>query len=162
MTAFTVWKFEEAGGAQHAADLLRRAEDDKLVRVIDHAVVSWPAGAGKPDVKHGKDDQWRTSGWGAFWGLLFGALWTVPILGAAAGVAIGALSHVTKNVGISKEQLEKIRAEVTEGTSALFAVTEEGDLDRLGERFVGVHTRLIDTNLTPAERETLLETFASD
>ena len=69
---------------------------------------------------------------------------------------------MTKNVGISKEQLEKIRAEVTEGTSALFAVTEEGNLDRLGERFIGVHSRLIDTNLTPAERETLLETFASD
>ncbi len=50
-----------------------------------------------------------------------------------------------------------MRSEITEGTSALFAVTEDGNLDRIGERFRGIHSRLIDTNLTPAEREMLLE-----
>ena len=60
-------------------------------------------------------------------------------------------------MGIGKEQIDRMRSEITEGTSALFAVTEEGNLDRLGERFRGVHSRLIDTNLTPAEREMLLE-----
>jgi hypothetical protein len=38
-------------------------------------------------------------------------------------------------------------------------VTEDGNLDRLGERFRGVDKTLITTNLTDAERETLLETF---
>ena len=79
--------------------------------------------------------------------------------GGVAGAAIGAISKATSDVGISKEQLERIRTEVTEGTSALFAVTDEGDLDRLGERFRGLHTRLIDTNLTDSEREALLEMF---
>ncbi|MEU2198544.1 DUF1269 domain-containing protein [Isoptericola sp. NPDC019482] len=44
---------------------------------------------------------------------------------------------------------------------ALFAVTEDGDVDRVGERFQGLHARLIATNLTEAERATLLETFGS-
>jgi uncharacterized membrane protein len=48
---------------------------------------------------------------------------------------------------------------VTAGTSALFAVTEQGDLDRLGERFRGMRSTLIATNLTDAERGVLLETF---
>jgi hypothetical protein len=55
--------------------------------------------------------------------------------------------------------LETIRTQVTEGTSALFVVTEEGDLDRLGERFHGMHSKLIATNLTEAERSVLHETF---
>jgi len=45
------------------------------------------------------------------------------------------------------------------GTSALFIVTDNADLDRLGERFHGRDSTLISTNLTEAERSTLLETF---
>jgi uncharacterized membrane protein len=48
---------------------------------------------------------------------------------------------------------------VVEGTSALFVVTDSGDLDRLGERLRGVDKTLVNTNLTDAERATLLETF---
>jgi uncharacterized membrane protein len=48
---------------------------------------------------------------------------------------------------------------VTPGTSALFVVTEQGDLDRVGERFHNMHSKLIATNLTDAERQELLETF---
>jgi uncharacterized membrane protein len=50
---------------------------------------------------------------------------------------------------------------VTEGTSALFVVTDQGDLDRLGERFHGMGIKLIDTNLTEGERQILLETFGT-
>ena len=96
---------------------------------------------------------------GAFWGLLVGALFFVPVVGGVAGAAIGAISKATEGAGITKAQLETIRTEVTEGTSALFAVTDEGDLDRLGERFRGMHSTLVATNLTDAERSVLLETF---
>jgi hypothetical protein len=43
----------------------------------------------------------------------------------------------------------------------LFAVTEEADLDRLGERLSGMGSTLVATNLTDAERAVLLETFGS-
>ena len=55
--------------------------------------------------------------------------------------------------------LETIREQITPGTSALFLMTEEGDLDRLGERFHGWNAKLVTTNLTEAERGLLLETF---
>jgi uncharacterized membrane protein len=66
---------------------------------------------------------------------------------------------MTEDAGITREQLETIRTEVTPGTSALFVVTEEGDLDRVGERFRGMHSKLVATNLTDGERQILLETF---
>ena len=159
MTTFTVWKYDDPDGANHAVSVLQRAADEGLVKIDDHAVVSWPEGAERPTTKHGHEDTWRGTGWGALFGLLFGALFAVPVLGLAVGAAGGALSKVHERLGISKEQLDRIREEVTPGTSALFLVTQQGDLDRLGERMRGVHSRLIETNLTEAERTELMETF---
>lgn len=157
MTAFTVWKFDDAEGAGRAAKLLKQAEEEQMVKLVDHAVVSWPVGAKRPNVHQAHDEATRGAVWGGFWGLLFGALFAIPLLGAAAGAAMAGIGHMTEGAGIGKKQLEQMRSEITEGTSALFLVTEEGNLDRLGERFRGVHSRLVETNLTPAEREVLLE-----
>jgi uncharacterized membrane protein len=159
MTAFTVWKFEDPEGADRAASALKDAESDGLVKVLDHAVVSWPPGADAPETDHSRDDRKRGAAWGALWGILTGALFTVPVVGGVVGVAIGALAKATDGTGITKEDLTRIRTEVVEGTSALFVVTDQGDLDRLGERMRGFDKRLISTNLTDAERATLLETF---
>lgn len=159
MTTFTVWKFADAGGATRATSVLKDAESEGLVKIIDHAVVSWPPGADHPDIDHAKDSKKRAMGWGALWGIMGGALFAIPIVGGAVGVGIAALSKATKDTGISKEDLERIRIEVVEGTSALFVVTDQGHLDRLAERFQGFDKVLVHTNLTDAEREALLESF---
>ena len=49
MAAFTVWKFEDPAGAQHAAEKLRDCEREQLIKILDYAVVSWPEGASKPE-----------------------------------------------------------------------------------------------------------------
>ena len=159
MTSFTVWKFDRPDGAERAASVLSDAAADGLVKILDHAVVSWPEGASQPRTKHSHDDPKRGAGWGALWGIVAGALFAVPLLGGVTGAAIGAMSKATEGVGITKDDLARIRTEVVPGTSALFIVTEEGDLDRLGERFRGMGKTLIQTNLTEAERGVLLETF---
>jgi uncharacterized membrane protein len=159
MTTFTVWKFDDEQGAAQAARILKLAETDELVKVDDHAVLTWPVGEPRPRVDHGHEPLKRGAGWGALWGLVLGTLFLVPVVGGLVGAAIGAISRATAGTGITKEDLEKIRTQLTEGTSALFAVTEEGDLDRLGERFHGMHSTLVETNLTEAERDMLLETF---
>ena len=161
MTAFTAWKFDTADGAHHAADVLKSAEGEGLVKVIDHAVVDWPVGAEKPKLHHTRDDTKKGAGWGAFWGLFVGAVFLVPVLGAVAGAAIGAASKAAEKLGITEEQLASIQGEVTEGSSVLFAVTDEANLDRLGDRFLGMRMKLLQTSLTPAEEQELLETFGS-
>jgi uncharacterized membrane protein len=159
MTTFTVWKYEDPEGAQKAVASLRSAEQDGLVTIVDHAVASWPVGAAKPELHHAHDDPKRGAAWGVLWGLLVGALFAVPVVGGVAGGALGALAKSTEGAGITKRDLERIRTEVTEGTSALFLVTESGNLDRLGERLRQSRHKLVATNLTEAERSTLLETF---
>jgi len=158
MAAFTVWKFDDPNGAQRAAETLKQCQRDGLVKVIDHAVVTWPEGDSKPSTHEGHEERWHSAGWGALWGVLLGALFFIPVIGGVVGLGIGALSKLTADAGISKEQLETIRTQVTPGSSALFVVTEGGDLDRVGER-LHMHSTLIATNLTDAERANLLETF---
>jgi uncharacterized membrane protein len=159
MTTFTVWKFDDPEGADQAASVLKVAAGEGIVKIIEHAVVTWPVGDSRPSTKHTHEETRRGTGWGAFWGLLVGALFFVPVIGGVAGAAIGAISKATEGTGITKDQLETIRTQVTQGTSALFLVTDQGDIDRLGERFHGMHSKLVATNLTDAEREVLLETF---
>lgn len=159
MTAFTVWKFEDVDGAARAESSLEAAASDGLVTIVDHAVMSWPEGADKPELHHRHDSSKRGAAWGALWGILGGALFFIPVAGAVVGAGIGALAKATDGTGITKGDLERIRTEITPGTSALFMVTEDADLDRLGERFHGRDATLISTNLTETERSVLLETF---
>jgi uncharacterized membrane protein len=159
MTTFTVWKFDDPEGAARAASSLMAAEADRLVKIVDHAVLSWPEGADKPELEHKHDSSKRGAGWGALWGILGGALFMIPVAGALIGAGIGALAKATDGTGITKDDLERIRTEVVPGSSALFMVTEDADLDRLGERFRGRDAKLISTNLTEAERKIMLETF---
>ncbi|WP_028642341.1 DUF1269 domain-containing protein [Nocardioides sp. URHA0020] len=159
MTTFTVWKFDEPGGALLAESALKSAAADGLVTIVDHAVMTWEPDAGKPELHHEHDGPKRGAAWGALWGILGGALFAIPVAGLVLGAGVGALAKATAGTGITKQDLERIRTEVTPGTSALFLVTDGADLDRLGERFHARDSRLISTNLTEAERETLLETF---
>src|SRR4051794_19226422 len=159
MTTFTVWKFEDPDGAARAESLLSGAAAEGVVTIVDHAVMSWPVGASKPDIQHKHDDPKRGAAWGALWGILGGALFAVPVAGLVIGAGLGALAKTTEGTGITKEDLQRIRTEITPGTSALFMVTENADLDRLGERLHILDTTLISTNLTEAERAILMENF---
>ena len=159
MTTFTVWKFADPEGAKRATRVLKDAQRDGLVSIVDSATITWPVGAKEPELSHVHDGSKHAAGWGALWGVVGGALFAVPIIGGVVGAALGALSKATEDTGIRKSDLESIRTEVVEGTSALFLVTDNADLDRLGERIHGVDKTLVSTNLTEAERATLLETF---
>lgn len=159
MATFTAWKFTDVEGADRAVETLRQVWQEGLVKVDDYAVVQWPAGADKPDVKYETRDEWRATGWGALWGALFGAIFFLPLVGAAAGAVIGLIRKRVEGMGISQEQLDSIGAEVTPGTSALFVVATEGDLDRVAERFRGQHAHLLATNLVGADAEDIRRAF---
>jgi len=159
MTTFTVWKFDDPSGAETAERILKEAAADHLVDIVDHAIVSWPLGAKRPDTSHGHEGTARATGWGALWGALLGSLFLMPVAGAAAGAAIGGFSKSAEGVGIRKGDIERIRAEVTEGTSALFIVTKDAVEDRLAERFGSMPKTLIASNLTSDEERLLLEAY---
>lgn len=159
MTTFTAWEFDSVDGAERASQILRQAASEGLIKVEDYAVVEWEVGADRPKVKYENRDDWRGAGWGALFGVLLGAIFFLPLLGAAAGAAIGVLHKRVEAVGISKDQLDTIGKEVVPGTSALFVVNHDSDRDRLAERFRGLDAKLIASNLVSGEEEDVRRAF---
>src|SRR5258708_19329498 len=60
-----------------------------------------------------------------FWGLLFGLLFFVPVLGIAVGAGLGALLDEIEKNGVNKEFQQQVRDMANPGTSALFLMVEK-------------------------------------
>lgn len=98
---------------------------------------------------------------GAFWGMLFGLLFFVPLLGAAVGAATGALIGHFTDIGIDNDFVDRVRHQVTPGTSALFLLSSNEVADRLANTFKGAHAELIASNLSQAQESKLHEVFGA-
>jgi uncharacterized membrane protein len=57
MATLTVWKFDTADGAQNALTTLERLQKEELIRVVDVAVVTWPADRKKPRTQDAVTDR---------------------------------------------------------------------------------------------------------
>jgi uncharacterized membrane protein len=134
MATLTAWKFPSATGADTAletlADLARRG----LIDVRDAVVVDWPEGSSKPETK----PETRR---------LRPAASSDDEEGSELGLALGA------------EYFRTLNANVTLGTSALFALTTEPSMREVAEAFRGTQAELLATNLTPEQEERLLGAF---
>ena len=89
----------------------------------DAATVVWEEGTKKPKTHQLASTTRAGALGGTFWGLLFGLIFFVPLLGAAIGAATGALAGSLTDVGIDDTFINKVRDQITPGTSALFVMT---------------------------------------
>ena len=88
----------------------------------------------------------------------------MPIVGlavGAAGAALGALSGSMVDLGIDDRFIDEVRSKVTEGTSALFLMSMNENVERIEEAFAGQQAELISTNLTSAQEDALKQAFAA-
>jgi uncharacterized membrane protein len=162
MATLTVWKFPTADGAEEAVRTLERLQGEALIQVHDGAVVSWPADKKKPRTRQLHNLTGAGALGGAFWGLLFGLIFFIPIFGLAIGAAAGAIGGSLTSFGIDDDFINRIRTQVTPGTSALFALTSNAVLDRVRDAFAGHEPELLETNLSEEEEAKLREVFAED
>src|SRR5580704_2299919 len=59
---------------------------------------------------------------GGFWGLLIGAIFLMPIFGAALGAASGALGGALTDFGINDAFMKDLAASLQPGSAALFVL----------------------------------------
>lgn len=162
MATLTVWKFPSANGADEAVRTLEQMQSEELIKVHDAAVVSWPADKKKPRTRQLNSLAGAGALGGAFWGLLFGLIFFVPLFGMAIGAAAGAIGGSFADVGIDDDFIKRVRARVTPGTSALFALTSDAVVERVREGFAGSQAELLETNLSAEDEAKLREVFAED
>ena len=164
MATLTIWRFSTADGAVRAADTLAELAKQQLITVHDAAVVSWEEDKRKPKTRQLHSLAGRGALGGAFWGMLFGLIFFVPLLGAAIGAAAGALGGAMSDVGIDDKLIQRIRDEITPGTSALFVLSSEAVFDKVSDAFTKKHEKpeLIFTNLSDEQEKRLREAFAEE
>ena len=161
MATLTVWKFQDALGADRAEATLEGLQKQELITVHDAAIVSWPEGAKKPKTHQLNSLTMAGALGGSFWGLLFGLIFFVPLLGLAIGAAMGGLAGSLTDVGIDDNFIKTVREQVTPGTSALFLMTSGAVMDKVLDRFEGrERPELIQTNLSSEDEAKLREAFA--
>jgi uncharacterized membrane protein len=162
MATLTVWRFDSATAAEQAAETLRTLSKQELIKVHDAATVSWPIDSKRPRTRQMHNLASAGALGGAFWGLLFGLIFFVPLLGMAVGAATGALTGSLSDVGIDDDFIKKVRAEITPGRSALFAMTSDAVVDRVRDAFRDLPGELLFTNLSADQEKALREVFAEE
>ena len=159
--ALTVWRFDDENGAQEAGRTLGELERRGALRVLDAAVVTWPADASRPRTSQVVSSRASGALGGSFWGLLLGIIFFAPVLGLAVGAAAGALGGSLREAGIGEAFIRQVRDEVAPGTSALFVMTSDVVLEQVRAAFLAHHPTLLHTDLTPEQDAALREYFGA-
>jgi uncharacterized membrane protein len=162
MAALTVLKFNTPEGANQMLEKIQSLQKMELIKIQDAAMVTWPQGKDKPKTKQLVNMAGLGALQGAFWGMLFGLIFFIPFFGLAVGAAMGALSGKMADYGISDEFIKQTREKVTEGTSALFLMTEGAVMDKVVQELKGYEFELIASNLTKEQEEQLMAAFAEE
>ncbi|HET6940252.1 MAG TPA: DUF1269 domain-containing protein, partial [Nocardioides sp.] len=123
--------------------------------------VTWEAGDKKPKTRQLNPTTSAGALGGSFWGLLFGLIFFVPLLGAAIGAASGAVAGSLSDVGIDDNFINRVRDQITPGTSALFLLSSDAVIDKLRDAFTGDDKpELVFTNLSDEQEAALRDVFA--
>jgi len=163
MATLSVLKFDDPYGADRVLLALQGLQEQQMITLEDAAVVSWPQGNKKPKTRQLFNTSGAGAMGGAFWGFLFGLIFFVPFLGAAIGASMGALSGSMADVGISDDFIKQVREKVTEGTSALFALTSGATApDKVIDELKQYDFEIISTNLPEEQEKQLREAFAQE
>jgi uncharacterized membrane protein len=159
MATLTVVKFDDPAGAERVVEALQDMHGRQMITLEDAAVVSWPPGNKKPLMP--KQGVGQMALGGAFWGFLFGLIFFVPFLGAAIGAGTTALLWSSlEEEGIDEGFIKRVSEKVTEGTSALFALTSEAKWDEVIDELKHYDFEIISTDLPEAREQKLREAFA--
>jgi uncharacterized membrane protein len=161
VTGFTlsVWKFDTTDGAHRAVRTLDDMQGEGL-RILDYATVSWEGEGKKPVGRQGSRSVSTARLGSAFWGLLFGLIFFVPMLAAAMRAARSPLAGSMAGVGIDDWFIEKLRSEVTPGTSALLLMSPGAVLDPVRGRIAAqTPSELISIDLSHKQDLALRRVF---
>jgi len=98
---------------------------------------------------------------GGFWGLLIGALFLVPVVGAAIGAGAGALSGALSDVGINDSFMKEAAAVLQPGSAALFLLIRKMTTDKVLEDLQGVGGTVLRTSFDHTKEQALRDALAA-
>lgn len=161
MSSLVVLAFDDEKGAEQMREKMYDFQKRELI-TLDDAAVAVRKENGHVKVKQAHSLVGSGALGGSFWGLLIGMIFWMPWLGMAIGTVTGALSGKLADIGIDDEFIEEVSETVEPGSSALFLLARDANVDRIAEELEGTDFELIETNLTPEDETRLRDTFAAE
>lgn len=97
---------------------------------------------------------------GAFWGLLIGWLFLMPLPGAALGAAAGALGGSLADVGIQDAKMKEAAQALKPGEAGLFLLIRKMTTDKVLADLQGVGGTVISTSFDHVKEDALKAALA--
>ena len=92
---------------------------------------------------------------GAFWGLIIGTLFLLPIAGAAIGAASGAVGGALTDIGINDDKMKEAAQALKPGEAGLFLLIRKMTTDKVLAALQGVGGTVVSTSFDHAKEEAL-------
>jgi uncharacterized membrane protein len=97
---------------------------------------------------------------GSFWGLLIGAIFLMPLAGAALGAASGALGGALTDYGVNDAFMKDLAASLQPGNAALFVLVQRVTGDKVLEAIKGTGGTVLKTSLDHTREQALRDALA--
>ncbi len=160
MSDLVVLAFDTETSAGQMRDDLLKLEKEHLIGLEDAAVVVRNK-EGKVKVNHEVNMMGAGALGGAFWGLLIGFIFFVPIFGLVLGAAAGAVAGKHVNVGLHAKFIKEVGDTIRPGNSALFLLVRESTPDKVMDELKKYkNVKVLKTSLSKEQEEHLREAFA--
>jgi uncharacterized membrane protein len=159
MATLTAFRFDTVDGADNALGVISMLQEQELIAILDAALVSWPKGKNRPSTRQVVSPTGTQLLDGTFWGMLFGLIFFVPVLDAGCRAEADRLTSALSDVGIDDTFIYQVRSRLTEGTSALFVLSQDAVMDRINDALKGKKPDLIAINLPHDEEMKLRNLF---
>ena len=97
---------------------------------------------------------------GSFWGLLIGAIFLMPVFGAALGAASGALGGALTDYGVDDKFMKELSGSLQPGNAALFVLVKKMTGDKVLEAIRGTGGTVLKTSLDHTQEQKLRDALA--
>jgi uncharacterized membrane protein len=98
---------------------------------------------------------------GSFWGLLIGAIFLMPVFGAALGAASGALGGALTDYGVNDGFMKELSASLQPGNAALFVLINKMTADKVLDALQGTGGVVLKTSLDHSQEQKLRDALAA-
>jgi uncharacterized membrane protein len=162
MATLSTLIFSNVDGASAAKADFRLLGGVRLLALRDASTMAWHPGDRLPALRHADELQLREPVGPGFWHLLFTHLFILPVAAAEAGLPTLSPTSSLAGLGIRDDFLQTAQRRLGPGTSALFVLTDDANVDPVIDLLADLPFTVTSTNLSTRQLETLCTAFRPD
>ncbi len=159
MSDLVVMVYPTEARAEEMRQKLFGLQKEYLIEIGDAAIAVMQEG-GKVKLNQLLNTTAMGAASGSFWGLLIGAIFLMPLAGAALGAASGALGGALTDYGINDAFMKDLASSLQPGNAALFVLVQRVTGDKVLEAIKGTGGTVLKTSLDHSREQALRDALA--